>query len=398
MKNSKKNAATTKKDYQAALMKKAAKKANATPAVDSENTDNISTTTDTAPVRKLNGKALHDALAYLLSNYPAIETTRKSDFKDVFNMLLKLNVDLSSKKDIATESERILNIFGFTNNRYNEAKEFISKYDIPQLVTFMFNGYQEKHPDFCKIEASVLLKCKDELDAISQKYWHPIVMYIVCTNASRIDFNNASKLLSGNEEEIKSVFDNFKCSTYTRNFLIDLAPELGHMLQQLNDSTFNQEDNDKPNGGYTPFAGLNPADFPEYIDGKQTVDDSSNDVQDKEAIEGEPADKTISEPVMQKQQPSVEVTPFGQIVTPKVGIQNSASSRQDKSVQSLNRAINAIKQYGDLLRQLDQSGFSIDDVKSFVETEKIGFSIHEMLTNKETFDSIADVVTALNPS
>lgn len=122
MKNSKKNAATTKKDYQAALMKKAAKKANATPAVDSENTDNISTTTDTAPVRKLNGKALHDALAYLLSNYPAIETTRKSDFKDVFNMLLKLNVDLSSKKDIATESERILNIFGFTNNRYNEAK------------------------------------------------------------------------------------------------------------------------------------------------------------------------------------------------------------------------------------------------------------------------------------
>ena len=398
MKNSKKNAATTKKDYQAALMKKAAKKANATPAVDSENTDNISTTTDTAPVRKLNGKALHDALAYLLSNYPAIETTRKSDFKDVFNMLLKLNVDLSSKKDIATESERILNIFGFTNNRYNEAKEFISKYDIPQLVTFMFNGYQEKHPDFCKIEQSVLLKCKKELDAISQHSCHPNGRHTVCTNASRIDFNNASKLLSGNEEEIKSVFDNIKCSNYTRSFLIDLAPELGHMLQQLNDSTFNQEDNDKPNGGYTPFAGLNPADFPEYIDGKQTVDDSSNDVQDKEAIEGEPADKTISEPVMQKQQPSVEVTPFGQIVTPKVGIQNSASSRQDKSVQSLNRAINAIKQYGDLLRQLDQSGFSIDDVKSFVETEKIGFSIHEMLTNKETFDSIADVVTALNPS
>lgn len=349
-------------------------------------------------MRKVNGKALQYALAYLLSNYPAIETTRKSDFKDVFNMLLKLNVDLSSKKDIAAEAERILNILGFTNNKHNVTKEFISKYDIPQLVTFMFNGYQEKHPDFCKIEQSVLLKCKKELDAISQKYWHPIVMYIVCTNASRIDFNNASKLLSGNEEEIKSVFANFKCSTYTRSFLIDLAPELGHMLQQLNDSTFNQEDNDKPNGGYTPFAGLNPADFPEYIDGKQTVDDSSNDVQDKEALEGEPADKAISEPVMQKQQPSVEVRPFEQIVTSKVGIQNSASSRQDKSVQTLNRAINAIKQYGDLLRQLDQRGFSIDDAKSFVETEKIGFSIHEMLTNKETFDSIADVVTALNPS
>ena len=102
-------------------------------------------------------------------------------------------------------------------------------------------------------------------------------MYIACINASRMDSNNASKLLSGNEAEIKSVFDNIKCSTYTRSFLIDLAPELGHMLQQLNDSTFNQEDNDKPNGGYTPFAGLNPADFPEYIDGKQTVDDSSND-------------------------------------------------------------------------------------------------------------------------
>ena len=399
MKNSKKNAATTKKDYKAALMRKAAKKANATSVVNSVNTDNISITADTAPMRKVNGKALQYALAYLLSNYPAIETTRKSDFKDVFNMLLKLNVDLSSKKDIAAEAERILNILGFTNNKHNVTKEFISKYDIPQLVTFMFNGYQEKHPDFCKIEQSVLLKCKKELDAISQKYWHPIVMYIVCTNASRIDFNNASKLLSGNEEEIKSVFANFKCSTYTRSFLIDLAPELGHMLQQLNDSTFNQEDNDKPNGGYTPFAGLNPADFPEYIDGKQTVDDSSNDVQDKEAIEGEPADKTISEPVMQKQQqPSVEVTPFEQIVTPKVGIQNSASSRQDKSVQTLNRAINAIKKYGDLLRQLDQRGFSIDDAKSLVETEKIGFSIHEMLTNKETFDSIADVVTALNPS
>lgn len=313
-------------------------------------------------------------------------------------MLLKLNVDLTAKKDISAETERILNILGFTNNKHNVTKEFICKYDIPQLVTFMFNGYQEKHPDFCKIEPSVLLKCKNELDAISQKYWHPIVMYIVCTNASRMDSHNASKLLSGNEEEIKSVFDNIKCSAYTRSFLIDLAPELGHMLQQLNDSTFNQEDNDKPNGGYTPFAGLNPADFPEYIDGKQTVDDSSNDVQDKEAIEGEPADKTISEPVMQKQQPSVEVTPFEQIVTPKVGIQNSASSRQDKSVQTLNRAINAIKKYGDLLRQLDQRGFSIDDAKSLVETEKIGFSIHEMLTNKETFDSIADVVTALNPS
>ena len=350
MKNSKKNAATTKKDYQAALMKKAAKKANATSVVDSVNTDNISITADTAPMRKVNGKALQYALAYLLSNYPAIETTRKSDFKDVFNMLLKLNEDLTSKKEISAETERILNILGFTNNKHNVTKEFICKYDIPQLATFMFNGYQEKHPDFCKIEPSVLLKCKNELDAISQKYWHPIIMYIACLNASRMDYNNASKLLSGNEAEIKSVFANFKCSTYTRSFLIDLAPELGHMLQQLNDSTFNQEDNDKPNGGYIPFAGLNPADFPEYIDGKQTVDDSSNDIQDKETLEGEPADKAISEPVMQKQQPSVEVTPFEQIVTPKVGIQNSDASRQDKSVQTLNRAINAIKQYGDLLR------------------------------------------------
>lgn len=397
MKNSKKNAATTKKDYQAALMKKAAKKANATSVVDSVNTDNISITADTAPMRKVNGKALQYALAYLLSNYPAIGNTRKSDFKDVFNMLLKLNVDLTSKKDISAETERILNILGFTNNKHNVTKEFICKYDIPQLVTFMFNGYQEKHPDFCKIEPSVLLKCSNELNAISQKFWHPIVMYIACINASRMDSNNASKLLSGNEADIKSVFDNIKCSTYTRSFLIDLAPELGHMLQQLNDSTFNQEDNDKPNGGYTPFAGLNPADFPEYIDGKQTADNSSNDIQDKETLEGEPV-KAISKPVTQKQQPSVEVTPFEQIVTPKVGIQNSASSRQDKSVQTLNRAINAIKQYGELLRQLDQRGFSVDDAKSFIETEKIGFSIHEMLTNKETFDSIADVVTALNPS
>ena len=152
MKNSKKNAATTKKDYQAALMKKAAKKANATSVVDSVNTDNISITADTAPVRKLNGKALQDALAYLLSNYPAIETTRKSDFKDVFNMLLKLNVDLSSKKDIAAEAERILNILGFTNNKHNVTKEFISKYDIPQLVTFMFN--------FAEIRRNTLISAK----------------------------------------------------------------------------------------------------------------------------------------------------------------------------------------------------------------------------------------------
>ena len=211
MKNSKKNVATNKKAYQAALIKKAtAKKTNATPAVDSVNTDNISTTTDTAPVRKVNDKALQDALAYLLSNYPAIETTRKSDFKDVFNMLLKLNVDLSSKKDISAETERILNILGFTNNKHNVTKEFISKYDIPQLVTFMFNGYQEKHPDFCKIEPSVLLKCSNELNAISQKFWHPIVMYIAYINASRMDSNNASKLLSSNEAEIKSVFHNEK--------------------------------------------------------------------------------------------------------------------------------------------------------------------------------------------
>ena len=56
MKNSKKNVATNKKAYQAALIKKAtAKKTNSTPAVDSVNTDNISTTTDTAPVRKVTG-------------------------------------------------------------------------------------------------------------------------------------------------------------------------------------------------------------------------------------------------------------------------------------------------------------------------------------------------------
>ena len=399
MKKSKKNVATTKKAYQAALIKKAtAKKANATPVIDSINTDDISTTTDTAPLRKVNGKALQDALAYLLSNYPAIEATRKSDFKDVFNMLLKLNVDLASKKDIASETERVLNILGFTNNKHNVTKEFIYKYDIPQLVTFMFNGYQEKHPDFCEIEPSVLLKCSNELDAISKKFWHPVVMYIACTNASRMDPSNASKLLSGNEAEIESVFNNFKCSTYTRSLLIDLAPELGHMLQRLNDSDSNQENDGKPNGGYTPFAGLNPADFPAHIDGEQTADDSSNNIQDKEPVEGKPDEEAITEPVMQEHQPSVEATPFEQIVTPKVGIQNSAASRQDKSVQTLNRAINAIKQYGDLLRQLDQRGFSIDDAKSFVETEKIGFSIHKMLTNKETFDSIADVVTALNPS
>ena len=76
-------------------------------------------------MRKVNGKALQDALAYLLSNYPAIETTRKSDFKDVFNMLLKLNVDLTSKKDISAETERILNTLGFTNNKHNVTKEFI---------------------------------------------------------------------------------------------------------------------------------------------------------------------------------------------------------------------------------------------------------------------------------
>lgn len=399
MKKSKKNVATTKKAYHAALIKKAtAKKANATPVIDSVNTDDISTTTDTAPLRKVNGKALQDALAYLLSNYPAIEATRKSDFKDVFKMLLKLNVDLASKKDIASETERVLNILGFTNNKHNVTKEFIYKYDIPQLVTFMFNGYQEKHPDFCEIEPSVLLKCSNELDAISQKFWHPIVMYIACINASRMDPSNASKLLSGNKAEIESVFNNFKCSTYTRSLLIDLAPELGHMLQRLNDSDSNQENDGKPNGGYTPFTGLNPADFPAHIDGEQTADDSSNNIQDKKPVEGKPDEEAITKPVMQEQQPTVEATPFEQIVTPKVGIQNSAASRQDKSVQTLNRAINAIKQYGDLLRQLDQRGFSIDDAKSFVETEKIGFSIHKMLTNKETFDSIADVVTALNPS
>ena len=399
MKKSKKNVATTKKAYHAALIKKAtAKKANATPVIDSVNTDDISTTTDTAPLRKVNGKALQDALAYLLSNYPAIEATRKSDFKDVFKMLLKLNVDLASKKDIASETERVLNILGFTNNKHNVTKEFIYKYDIPQLVTFMFNGYQEKHPDFCQIEPSVLLKCSNELDAISQKFWHPIVMYIACINASRMDPSNASKLLSGNKAEIESVFNNFKCSTYTRSLLIDLAPELGHMLQRLNDSDSNQENDGKPNGGYTPFTGLNPADFPAHIDGEQTADDSSNNIQDKKPVEGKPDEEAITKPVMQEQQPTVEATPFEQIVTPKVGIQNSAASRQDKSVQTLNRAINAIKQYGDLLRQLDQRGFSIDDAKSFVETEKIGFSIHKMLTNKETFDSIADVVTALNPS
>lgn len=399
MKNSKKNAATIKKAYQAALIKKAtAKKANAIPVVDSVKTDNISTTADTVPMRKVNDKALQDALAYLLSNYPAIEASRKSNFKDVFNMLLKLNVDLTSKKDIPKESERILNILGFTNSNHTVTKEFIYRDDIPQLVTFMFNGYQEKHPDFCKIDPSVLLNCADELDAISKKFWHPVVMYIACINASRMDPSNASKLLSGNEAEIESVFNNFKCSTYTRSLLIDLAPELGHMLQRLNNSDSNQENDGKPNGGYTPFAGLNPADFPAHIDGEQTADDSSNNIQDKEPVEGKPDEEAITEPVMQEQQPTVEVTPLEQTENPQV--ENSIANRQIQNLQTLKQAVDAIKQYGDILRLFDNQGFSIIDAQSLIETlletERIGFSIHEMLIDKTFFERICEFVTALS--
>ena len=170
------------------------------------------------------------------------------------------------------------------------------------------------------------------------------------------------------------------------------------MLQRLNDSDSNQENDGKPNGGYTPFAGLNPADFPAHIDGEQTADDSSNNIQDKEPVEGKPDEEAITEPVMQEQQPTVEVTPLEQTENPQV--ENSIANRQIQNLQTLKQAVDAIKQYGDILRLFDNQGFSIIDAQSLIETlletERIGFSIHEMLIDKTFFERICEFVTALS--
>ena len=395
MKNSKKIAVNTKKAFQTSLMAKAAaKKVKSTP-VAAISTSNDNTTT-TLLARKVNEKAFQKYLAQLLADHPAIESTKTADFKAVLNMLLKLNVDLESAKSISVEAERVLNIFGFTNNKQVEGKDFIPKDEIPMLVKHLFSGYQEKHPDFCEIDPNILLNCNDALEAISQKVWHPAIPYIACQSINSINPSDASKLLSGNAIEIESVFDTIKCTTYTRNILMSIAPELGHILQHKNDSIPSYDVKEKTTSGYFPFSGLNPADFPSYIEEEQSMDDSGNVIHSNVQVERDENTMLVTEPVMQEQQPSAEDLPLKQIVGSHVKIQNPIESRQVKSFKTLSRTINAIKQYGDLLRQLDKSGFSIDDARSFVEAENIGFNIHEMLTNKATFDSIAELVTALS--
>lgn len=195
--------ATTKKAFQDALKKKAAEKA-ASSNVLKPNAPVEVTSPEVEASPKHNKEAFKKALELLLCTYPADGRNKRSDFSAVLSLLLKLNVDTASTKEISVETEKALNILGFTSSKM-DGKVSIPKEEISDLVVYLFNGYQKMHPMFCAINADILHNCPTELENISKKLWHPVIKYLACQNASTMTEEDAKHLTSGNSAEIADV-------------------------------------------------------------------------------------------------------------------------------------------------------------------------------------------------
>ena len=235
-KNNTKSVADTKKAFQNALMKKAATKVASCSATSENNAAIEAAPSEVVTSPKTNAESFKKALDLLLSAHPADGRNKRADFSTVLSLLLKMNVDTKSAKEISSETEKSLNILGFTATKA-EGKESICKDEIPELVMYLFNGYQKEHPQFCAIDADILHNCPNELDSISKKIWHPIVRYIACQTASYMTEEDAEHLLSGKPAEISDVLKNVKCADQTRAVLVTIAPELGKLIRTLKASS-----------------------------------------------------------------------------------------------------------------------------------------------------------------
>lgn len=145
--------ATTKKAFQDALKKKAAEKAASSNVLKPDAPVEV-TSPEVEASPKHNEEAFKKALELLLCTYPADGRNKRSDFSAVLSLLLKLNVDTASTKEISVETEKALNILGFTSSKM-DGKVSILKEEISDLVVYLFNGYQKM---LSILRAAILLK------------------------------------------------------------------------------------------------------------------------------------------------------------------------------------------------------------------------------------------------
>ena len=370
--------ATTKKAFQDALKKKAAEKAASSNALKTDAPVEVASSEVVASPKR-NEESFKKALELLLCTYPADGRNKRSDFSAVLSLLLKLNVDTASTKEISVETEKALNILGFTSSKM-DGKESILKEEIPDLVVYLFDGYQKMNPMFCAINADILHNCPVELENISKKLWHPVIKYLACQNASIMTEEDAKHLMSGNSAEITDVLKNIKCAEQTRSVLASIASELGKLIISLKASTPVQE---VVHSGNCPFAGLNPNDFPSY----EEEQPEKNIVID----EVFPEDR-VSSPqfvVEEEKVPEVEITPEPSSVVPDI------TSKQNSSIATLFHTVKVLKEYGDHLRSLEAEGFTIEDAQALVEANALGFSFNELLHNEKMVETLSSIVNSL---
>lgn len=375
--------ATTKKAFQDALKKKAAEKAASSNALKIDAPVEVaSPEVEASP--KHNEEAFKKALELLLCTYPADGRNKRSDFSAVLSLLLKLNVDTASTKEISVETEKALNILGFTSSKM-DGKESILKEEISDLVVYLFNGYQKMHPTFCAINADILHNCPTELENISKKLWHPVIKYLACQNASSMTEEDAKHLTSGNSAEIADVLKNVKCAEQTRSVLASIAFELGKLVLTLKASTPVQE---VVHSGNCPFAGLNPNDFPSYEEEQPEKVTVIDEVYPEDRVSS-PQFVVEEENVEEEEVPEVETTPEPSSVAPDI------TSKQNSSIATLFHTIKVLKEYGDQLRSLEAEGFVIEDAQALVEANALGFSFNELLHNEKMVETLSSIVNSL---
>ena len=393
MKKNNNKSVETKKAYQNALMRKA--EANAVSrSIVSENDAIVESTSSEAPAStRPSEEACKKALALLLSAYPAEGRNRRTDFSALLSLFLRLNVDITSSKEVSPETERALNILGFTAKEA-DGKEPICKTEIPTLVVYLFNGYQEEHPMFCAINADITKNCHKELETISKKLWHPALKYLACQTAVNMLEEDAAHLLSGNSDEISEVLKNVKCAEQTRLTLASIANELGKLVIAQK-SIVNIP---KVISGNRSFTVLNSAGFPSYEEDEKPAEAKTKDfaavfpedkVSSKEAIIEEKHDE------QNMVQQEVENIPEAKTTQELSSSKHDLSSKQDYNVDVLSRAVKALKVYGDALRELEDDGFTIEDAEALVQAEAIGFSFHELLRNEKMVETLSSIVNFL---
>lgn len=337
--------ATTKKAFQDALKKKAAEKAASSNVLKPDDAPVEVTSPEVEASPKHNEEAFKKALELLLCTYPADGRNKRSDFSAVLSLLLKLNVDTASTKEISVETEKALNILGFTSSKM-DGKVSILKEEISDLVVYLFNGYQKMHPMFCAINADILHNCPTELENISKKLWHPVIKYLACQNASTMTEEDAKHLTSGNSAEIADVLKNVKC------------------------------------------AELNPNDFPSYEEEQTEKVTVIDEVYPEDRVSS-PQFVVEEENVEEEEVPEVETTPEPSSVAPDI------TSKQNNSIAILFHTIKVLKEYGDQLRSLEAEGFVIEDAQALVEANALGFSFNELLHNEKMVETLSSIVNSL---